>query len=185
MSNSPTDPFEILADEITRIRRQIDHLQRTSLNRQEAEDLNGMVTHSLDRMANLGPYLTGTITSQLRLSVDEIRDTATNAAQSAAEAAIHRTHAQSLDAARSLSQAAGEARREAWRYFGGFWVWLASVALAGALLGALGVFLLQNLANGPVPDPKPATWCTAAGGQVATNTEGRRFCGIWIDPPES
>lgn len=37
MSNSPTDPFEILADEITRIRRQIDHLQRTSLNRQEGD----------------------------------------------------------------------------------------------------------------------------------------------------
>lgn len=185
MSNSPADPFEILADEITAIRRQIDHLQRTSLNRQEAEDLNSMVTRSLDRMANLGPYLTGTITSQLRLSVDEIRDTATNAAQSAAEAAIHHTHSQSLDAARSLSQAAGEARREAWRYSGGFWVWLASVGLAGAILGALVVYWLQPPADAALFTRDPALFCEPAGGQVATNTEGRRFCGIWIDPPES
>ena len=32
-----------------------------------------------------------------------------------------------------LSQAAGEARREAWRWFGGFWVWLASMLATGAL----------------------------------------------------
>ena len=34
------DPFEILADEITLIRRQVDHLQRTSLNKDEAEAFN-------------------------------------------------------------------------------------------------------------------------------------------------
>ena len=28
------DPFEILADEITLIRRQVDHLQRTSLDKE-------------------------------------------------------------------------------------------------------------------------------------------------------
>ena len=41
------DPFEILADEITLIRRQIDQLQRTSLDRDEAEHLNATIAQSL------------------------------------------------------------------------------------------------------------------------------------------
>ena len=37
------DPFEILADEITLIRRQMDHLQRTSLSKDEAEAFNATI----------------------------------------------------------------------------------------------------------------------------------------------
>ena len=69
----------------------------------------------------------------MRLSFNEIRARtaldvrlyAGEAAGKAAREAIEKSHAESLKAARSLSQAAGEARRQAWRYFGGFWVWLA------------------------------------------------------------
>ena len=41
------DPFEILADEITLIRRQVDHLQRTSLDKDEAEAFNVRVAEVL------------------------------------------------------------------------------------------------------------------------------------------
>lgn len=66
-----------------------------------------------------------------------IREDTTKAAASAAEGAIEKTRADSLQAARSLSQAAGEARRQAWRYFGGFWVWLAAMLATGVVLGLL------------------------------------------------
>ena len=38
------DPFQILADELTLIRKDMDQLQRTSLNKDEAKKLNQIVT---------------------------------------------------------------------------------------------------------------------------------------------
>ena len=32
-------------------------------------------------------------------------------------------------------------------------------------------------------DPYPSVYCKLAGGQIATNPGGRRFCGVWINPP--
>ena len=52
---SVKDPFEILADEITLIRRQIDQLQRTSLDKDDAQHLNAVVAEDLpDREDGLG-----------------------------------------------------------------------------------------------------------------------------------
>ena len=62
---SVKDPFEILADEITLIRRQIDQLQRTSLDRKEAEKLNAVVAQGLDRMAKVGPAVQNRIEQSL------------------------------------------------------------------------------------------------------------------------
>ena len=47
------DPFEILADEITLIRRQVDHLQRTSLDKDEAEAFNVRVAEVLNALAEV------------------------------------------------------------------------------------------------------------------------------------
>ena len=88
-----------------------------------------------------------------------------------------------MAAARDLSKAAGEARREAWRYFGGFWVWLASVGAGGAVLGLLAAFLIMGRGDAREFGQYPGVYCTTAGGQVVTNPEGRRFCAIWIDRP--
>ena len=49
------DSFEILADEITLIRRQIEHLQRTSLDKDEAEDFNVRVAEVLNALAEVAP----------------------------------------------------------------------------------------------------------------------------------
>jgi len=40
------DPFQILADELTLIRKDMDQLQRTSLDKDEAKKLNQIVTGS-------------------------------------------------------------------------------------------------------------------------------------------
>lgn len=50
-----TDPFLVLVDDIGALRRQIENLQRTSLDRDEAEHLNATIAKSLDNMAQERP----------------------------------------------------------------------------------------------------------------------------------
>ncbi|TKD18354.1 hypothetical protein FBT96_10230 [Rhodobacter capsulatus] len=181
MSNP--DTFEILAEEIGVIRRQIETLQRTSLNKDEAEAFNKTITDFLGKLTHVPQNLQKAMQRDLAQTALDVRAFAVEAAQSAAIEAIEKSHAESLKAAKDLSRAAGEARREAWRYFGGFWVWLASIGAAGALVGALAVFWLQGRADAKAFGQYPGIYCPTAGGQVVTNAEGRRFCAFWIDQP--
>ena len=48
------DSFEILADELARMGQQIAHLQRTSLNKTEAEALNQQLVQGVASMAQTG-----------------------------------------------------------------------------------------------------------------------------------
>jgi len=177
------DPFEILADEITLIRRQIDGLQRTSLDKDEAERLNAVIAQGLDRMANVGKRLEQHIEGQLQLALANTHQTAVAAAQDAARGAIRESHAEILRTAQSLSQAAGEARREAWRHFGGFWVWLASIGAAGAVLGLLMAFWITGRGDAREFGQFPRIYCGSAGGQIVERQDGSSFCAIWINQP--
>lgn len=178
---SVKDPFEILADEITLIRRQIDQLQRTSLDRKEAEKLNAVVAQGLDRMAKVGPAVHSRIEQSLATAALDLRQHTVYAAMEGAREAIREAHLESIKAAGDLRKAAGEARREAWRWFGGFWVWLTSALLTGALLSVLGMVWLQGRADAREFGKYPHIFCERAGGTIVTNTEGYRFCGVWID----
>jgi len=180
------DPFEILADEITLIRRQVDHLQRTSLDKDEAEAFNVRVAEVLNALAEVAPALQKVMQRDLAQAALDVRRHAVEAAKGAAREAIEKSHSESLKAAKDLSRAAGEARREAWRWFGGFWVWLTSIGAAGAFVGAVAVFWLQGRADAKAFGQYPGIYCPTAGGQIVTNPEGRRFCAFWIDhPPQS
>ncbi|WP_376878373.1 hypothetical protein [Albirhodobacter sp. R86504] len=119
---SVKDPFQQLVDEITLIRQDMERLKRTSLDKDDAEALHEMIAEGVDRMVKVGPDVQKAIDNRLLAVAAVLRDATTKAAASAADAAIRKTRAEFLDAARDLSQAAGEARREVWRYFGGFCV---------------------------------------------------------------
>lgn len=177
------DPFEILADEITLIRRQIDQLQRTSLDKTEAKALNAKVVQGLDGMSKVGPAVQDRIENSLLTVATDLRLNAMHAASTAARDAIHEAHRESMEASERLLSAAGEARRQAWRYFGGFWVWLASVGVTGALLGALAVFWLQGRADAHKFGQNPGIFRRSAGGQVVEREDGGSFCAFWIDQP--
>ena len=180
--NSVKDPFEILADEITLIRRQIDQLQRTSLDRKEAEKLNAVVAQGLDRIAKVGPAVQNRIEQSLATAALDLRQHTVYAATEGAKEAIREAQMESLKAAKDLRRAAGEARREAWRWFGGFWVWLASVGATGALLGALAVFWLQGRADAHSFGRNPGLFCTTAGGERGTmSSNGEDYCVFWTD----
>lgn len=177
------DPFEILADEITLIRRQIDHLQRTSLSKDDALSLHELVAEGIDRMLKVGPAVQQRIEGSLATAALDVRRDAAHAATEAAKDAIREAHYESAAAARDLRKAAGEARREAWRWFGGFWVWLTSIGAAGALLGALAVFWMQGRADAAKFGDYPSIHCRAAGGELVNQSNGSRYCVFQVKPP--
>lgn len=180
---SVKDPFEILADEITLIRRQIDQLQRTSLDRKEAEKLNAVVAQGLDRMAKVGPAVQQRIEQSLATAALDLRQHTAYAATEGAKEAIREAQLESIKAAGDLRKAAGEARREAWRWFGGFWVWLASAVLTGFALGLLAMFLLQGRADAHKFGQSPSIFCKSAGGETMSNDAGDKACVFWLDRP--
>ena len=180
---SVKDPFEILADEITLIRRQIDQLQRTSLDRKEAEKLNAVVAQGLDRMAKVGPAVQSRIEQSLATAALDLRQHTVYAATEGAKEAIREAHLESVKAAGDLRKAAGEARREAWRWFGGFWVWLTSAVLTGALLGVLAMVWLQGRADARKFGQSPSTFCKWAGGETMFHNTGDKACVFWLERP--
>ena len=173
---SGKDPFQILADEITLIRGEIERLQRTSLDKDEAKALHKIVAKGVADLQKATPALEQSIERQLGMSMDAVREEAVRAAKEAAESAVHKSHARSIEAAQNLSRAAGEARMQAWRYFGGFWVWLASV-------GALGFFLLQGRADAAEFKRYPGIFCKTVGGTKFTAKDGNEYCAVPLDPP--
>lgn len=181
--SSIKDPFEILANEITLIRRQIDQLQRTSLNKDEAEALNELIARGVERMGQVGPAVQKVMQRDLAQATIDVRAHAVEAARSAAKEAIEKSHTESLKAAKDLSRAAGEARREAWRYFGGFWGWLASIGAGGVALGLLTALLIIGRGDAREFGQYPRVYCTTVGGQIVTQDDGSSFCAIWIEPP--
>ena len=180
---SEKDTFQILADEITLIRGEIKQLQRSSLNKDEAKALNQQLVQGVDSMAQTGQAVYEAISERMDLRLEKLAIETILAAKDAASSAIEKSHAETIAAARDLSKAAGEARREAWRYFGGFWVWLASVGAAGVILGLLVAFWMTGRGDANQFGQHPGIYCSSAGGQIVTNPEGRRFCAMWIDPP--
>ena len=177
------DAFEMLTDELTLIRHDMANLQRTSLNKDEAKALNEKIVKGVDSMARTGQAVYEAISERMDLRLEKLAIETILAAKDAASGAIAKNHAETIAAARDLAKATGEARREAWRYFGGFWVWLASVGAGGVVLGLLVAFWMIGRGDARAFGEYPSVYCTSAGGQIVTNPEGRRFCAMWIDPP--
>jgi len=131
------DPFQILADELTLIRKDMDRMQRTSLDKDEAQALHQIVAEAVSDMRRATKETPQALQSALKADRDRMARNATQAATEAAERVLGDIREQLAQERQKLSQAAGEARREAWRWFGGFWVWLASVGAAGARVGGV------------------------------------------------
>lgn len=178
------DPFQELVDELTALRRSIEHIARTSLDKDEAKKLNQIVTAAVLKMAKTAENAPGEIQEALKADRDQMARNATQAATRAAESAMGGIR-HDLDNERAkLSQAAGEARREAWRWFGGFWVWLASMLATGALLGALAMAWIGGTIAARDFGDYPGVFCGSAGGQVVEQNDGSSYCAVWINRPD-
>lgn len=181
MSANSDDPFDILSQELTALRRSIEHLARTSLNKDEAEALNQMVAQALKDMRKATRDAPKALQDELHIDRDQMARMASQAATEAAERVLGNIHDQLKQDRIKLSQASGEARREAWRWFGGFWVWLASVGTAGALLGALAMAWIGGTISARDFGDYPGVFCSSTGGQVVEQSDGSTFCAVWIE----
>ena len=179
---SAKDPFQILADELTLIRKDMDQLQRTSLDKKDAQALHKKLAEGVDRMHRAASEVHQAIDNRLVTVAAYLKEEATKAAEKAARDAILKAHDESIDAARNLTQAAGEARREAWRYFGGFWVWLVSMLAVGAIMGALLAYGTETAKSALSVDDLVRYNCGRSwfGGQVVDQDDGSSFCAFWI-----
>lgn len=180
------DPFQILADELTLIRKDMDHLQRTSLDKDEAQTLNQAVMKAAASMVQTIKAAPGEIQKNLEFDRDQMAHSATQAATRAAESAIAGIR-HDLDNERAkLSRAAGEARREAWRYFGGFWVWLTSMLATGLALGLLLAYGTETAKSALSVDDLVRYSCGRSwfGGQVVQQDNGSSYCAFWINRPD-
>jgi len=179
---SVKDPFQTLADELTLIRNDMERLQRTSLDKEDAETLHQVLVEGVERMFEVGPKVQQQIDQRLLAVAQVVKEEATRAAQSAARDAITKSHEESRAAAQSLSQAAGEARREAWRYFGGFWVWIISMLATGAVLGVLMAYGTETAKSAFSVEDMTRYACGNHwfGGQVVEQANGSSFCAFWI-----
>lgn len=179
---SAKDPFQILADELTLIRKDMDQLQRTSLDKKDAQALHKKLAEGVDRMYRAAPEVQQAIDNRLMAVAAYLKEETTKAAEKAAKDAILNAHDESIDAARSLTQAAGEARRQAWRYFGGFWVWLASMLATGVVLGLLIANGMETAKSALSVDDLVRYNCGRSwfGGQVVDQDDGSSFCAFWI-----
>ena len=59
------DPFQILADELTLIRKDMDQLQRTSLDKKDAQALHKKLAEGVDRMYRAAPEVQQAIDNRL------------------------------------------------------------------------------------------------------------------------
>ena len=180
------DPFQILADEITLIRGNIDRLQRTSLDKDEAQALHQIVAKAVKNMQQAINVAPGEIQGALEADRDQMARSATQAATRAAESAMAGIR-HDLDNERAkLSQAAGEARREAWRWFGGFWVWLTSMLATGVALGLLLAYGTETAKSALSVDDLVRYSCGKSwfGGQVVEQDNGSSYCAFWIKRPD-
>ena len=177
------DSFQILADELTLIRHDMAKLQRTSLDKEEAEALNKSVVQAASRMERAAQEAPKTLGSALKADRVLMASETTEAAVEAMTAVLADIRAQ-LDQERTkFAQAAGEARRAAWRSFGGFWVWLVAMLAIGAFLGLLAAYAteagraLLRLSD-MIPYACEWTW---VGGQLVEQEDGSSFCLFWVE----
>ena len=172
------DPFQILADEITLIRSEIEKLQRTSLDKDEAKALHQIVATGVADMRKISPELQQILDARLREAMADVKNKTRYAAHEAAERAVVDSHAASVEAAQKLLHDAAMARRLAWRTFGNFWAWIVASGAVCACVAVLGTVALDGWAERSALRTYGELECSIRGGLKINLTSGRPMCGF-------
>ena len=179
------DGIQAFADEVTLLRYELDRLQRTSLDKREAEALHEILVGAVQDMLGAVDKAPRALQGALKADRDQMARTAIQAATEAAERVMGEIRGELAAERRTFAQAAGEARRAAWRSFGGFWVWLAAMLALGAFLGLLAAHVTETgrtLASVKSMVPYACDWAILGGTRVEKQ-DGSSFCAFWITTP--
>lgn len=180
------DPFQILADELTLIRKDMDRLQRTSLDKQEAEALHGIVAKAVADMRRATEEAPQALQGALKADRDRMAREASVAATRAAQEAVEGIRAELTAERDRLSQSASQARRSALRFSGGIWTALGAMLATGAFLGFLTAYVVETGKTFLTVEQMVRYGCGQPwiGGQTVDQEDGSSFCAHWIVTPE-
>ena len=175
------DPFQILADEITLIRSEIEKLQRTSLDKDEAKALHDHVAASVAELRKAAPALEASMDRKMTSAMAVIKDNTATAADESAKGAVMGAHAESVKAAKMLLRDAETARRQSWRTFGNFGAWIAITAALCLSVGSLATMAIQGRADAREFARFTGLYCSTADGRKFTANDEKEYCAVPLD----
>lgn len=184
MSAPVKDGIQAFADEVTLIRHEIEKLQRTSLDRDEASDLHGHFMRDIEDLRETFSDTHEAFRGALEAHREEITREATGAATKAAQEAVEDIRKDLAAEREKLAQSASEARRATRRFSGGVWTFGGLMLASGLLLGGVGHFWMQGRADAQMFGEYPAIYCESAGGR-RMETQAWEICGVPIRRKEN
>jgi ElaB/YqjD/DUF883 family membrane-anchored ribosome-binding protein len=180
------DPFQELVDELTALRRSIEHIARTSLDKDEAEALHQIVADAVSDMRQATKETPQALQSALKADRGQMAREASVAATRAAQEAVEGIRAELTSERDRLSQSASQARRAALRFSGGIWTALGATLATGAFLGFLTAYVVETGKTLLTVEQMVRYGCGQPwiGGQTVDQDDGSSFCAHWIVTPE-
>ena len=179
-AKSPAELIADLTDQVRLLRQDVGNLTATATTKAEAARLMASVqkitADALEQNRQIG-------STAAEMSRRMHRDSLT-AAQEAAGQAVRGLEDKISAAANHMRLEAVKGRQQALYSFGGGLAVFGGLLALGGVLGIVALLLIQGRGDARAFGKYPLTYCTAAGGQVASTSDGSRFCGIWIDPPK-
>ncbi|MGR3467014.1 MAG: hypothetical protein ACU0CI_03985 [Shimia sp.] len=180
------DPVQQLIEEITALRRSVEHLARTSLDKDEAKTLNETLTRSIDRMASAAQGAPQALRAALEADRIQTAQKAIEAAERAAGRAVKVSRSE-LEAERdSYVQALSDARRAARRAKLTSWPIVTILLATGALLGVLTAYGTETAKSVLSVKDTIRVACEyplLVGGQRVPQDSGWTFCAVPIEGP--
>lgn len=181
--NAPTkSPAELMADltdQVRLLRLDVSNLIAGHPTKEDAEYILGILEKTEGNIVTLNDLVPKSIQGWM----SDMSKSASSAASAAVTASTAQLSADMSKTAKDLAEASAEARRQALRYRGGFWVWLGLSCALGALLVALAAFLITKSDNAKAFGQWPDLYCTDAGGQKTTSERGGEtyeVCVFWL-----
>ena len=177
-AKSPAELIADLTDQVRLLRQDVGNLTATATTKAEAAKLMARIEKaSGEAFAHAQEVIDASEHLGRRMHQDSA-----SAAQVAAERAIKGLGHDIQAAANQMRLESVRGRREAlYRFGGGLTVFGGMLALGGLLM-ALALFAIQGRSDARAFGEYPGVFCSSAGGEMATATNGRRFCAFWVDP---
>lgn len=182
MNQQTKGPAELMADltdQVRLLRLDVANLIAGHPTKEDAEYILGILEKTEGNIVALNDIVPKRIQGWME-AMSQSASRAASAAVTASTAQLGKDMAKTTE---DLAKAAGEARRQAMRYRGGFWVWLGLACAVGALLVALGAFLITRSDNAKAFGQWADLYCTDAGGQKTTSERGGEtyeVCVFWL-----
>ena len=179
-AKSPAELIADLTDQVRLLRQDVGNLTATATTKAEAARLMARIEKaSGEAFAHAQEVIDASEHLGRRMHQDSA-----SAAQVAAQKAIKSLEHEISAAANHMRLESVRSSKEALHRFGGGLAVFGGIAALGAVLGILALLLIQGRGDAREFGKHPEVFCTSAGGEIATNSDGSRFCGIWIDPPK-